>query len=121
MKVSPGFVDHLNDLFGALGAVRVRPMFGGAGVYIDKLMFALLDRDEGIYLRADAETRAAFEAAGSEPFRYPLKTGEQMEIGYWRIPDEALESSESAAEWGRLALEAALRKQAGKGRKPKKP
>ena len=116
MKVSPGFVDHLNDLFGALGAVRVRSMFGGVGVYAGDLMFAFLDHDETIYLRADAETRAAFEAVGSEPFRYPLKTGEEMEIGYWRIPEEALESPEAAAEWGRLALEAALRKRAGKPR-----
>ena len=112
MKVSAGFVDYLNDLFGALGVVRARPMFGGAGVYAGDLMFALLDHDETIYLRADAETRAAFEAAGSQPFRYPLKTGEEMELGYWRIPEEALDSPESAAEWGRLAIEAALRKKA---------
>ena len=119
MKVSTGFVDYLNDLFGALGVVRARPMFGGVGVYIDDLMFALLDRDETIYLRADAETRAAFEAAGSQPFRYRMKTGEEMEFGYWRIPEEALDSPESAAQWGRLALEAALRKKASKGPKPR--
>ena len=112
MKVSPGFVDYLQDLFGTLGTVRARPMFGGAGVYIDELMFALLDQDETIYLRADVETRAAFEIAGSQPFRYPLKTGEEMELGYWRIPEEALESPDAAAEWGRLALGAALRKKA---------
>ncbi len=117
MKVSPGFLDYLQDLFGALGTVRARSMFGGVGVYIDELMFAFLDRDETIYLRADAETRQAFEAAGSQPFRYALKTGEEFEIGYWRMPEDALESPESAAEWGRLALEAALRKGAGKGRK----
>ena len=29
MKVSASFVDHLDDLFCALGPVRVRPMFGG--------------------------------------------------------------------------------------------
>jgi DNA transformation protein len=92
-------------------------MFGGAGIYADELMFALLDRDETIYLRADAETRATFEAAGSQPFRYPLKTGEELELGYWRIPEEALESPEAAAEWGRLALDAAFRKRAEKGRK----
>jgi DNA transformation protein len=114
MKVGREFVDYLQDLFGVLGVVRVRPMFGGAGIYIDELMFGFLDRDESIYLRADDETRPAFEAVGSAPFRYPLKTGEEFEIGYWRMPDEALESPEEAAGWGRLALDAALRKMAAK-------
>ncbi len=49
MKVSRDFVDYLQDLFGQLGLVRVRAMFGGAGVYIDDLMFGLLDRDETLY------------------------------------------------------------------------
>ena len=73
MKVSPGFVDYLNDLFAALGPVRVRPMFGGVGVYAGELMFGFLDRDETIYLRVDDQTREAFEAVGSGPFRYPFE------------------------------------------------
>ncbi len=117
MKVSAAFVDYLNDLFAALGPVRVRPMFGGAGVYAGELMFGFLDRDETIYLRVDDQTREAFQAVGSAPFRYPLKTGEEFEIGYWRMPDEALESPEDAADWGRMALDAAMRKKAGKRRK----
>ena len=120
MKVSPDFVDHLQDLFGQLGQVRVRAMFGGAGVYLDDLMFGLLDRDETIYLRTDDENRSAFEAAGSAPFRYGLPSGEQMELGYWRMPDDALDSPEIAVGWGRLALEAAMRK-ASKSRKKHKP
>jgi DNA transformation protein len=117
VKVSRDFVDYLQDLFGQLGQVRVRAMFGGAGVYIDDLMFGLLDRDETLYLRTDDENRAAFEAAGSAPFRYPLPSGEEMGLGYWRMPDDALDSSEIAVGWGRLALEAAMRKKANKGRK----
>jgi DNA transformation protein len=114
MKVGPEFRDHLQDLFGALGTMRARSMFGGVGLYIAELMFGFLDRDETIHLRVDAETRPIFEAAGSEPFRYPLKTGEEMEIGYWRIPEVALDSPDDAVAWGRLALEAAMRKRASK-------
>ena len=114
MKVGPEFRDFLQDLFGALGPIRVKPMFGGAGIYAGELMFAFLDRDETIYLRTDADNRAAFEAAGSQPFRYPLKSGEEMEIGYWRLPDEALDSADEALMWGRLALEAAMRKREAK-------
>ncbi len=63
MKVTPAFVDYLNDVFAALGPIRARPMFGGAGVYAGDLMFGLLDRNETIYLRVDEQTREAFEAA----------------------------------------------------------
>ncbi len=117
MKASPEFVAYLQELFGALGPVRVKSMFGGAGVYAGELMIGLLDRDETLYLRADDDTRARFEAAGSSPFVYPLKDGSEMALGYWRIPEEALESPEEALAWGRLALDAALKKRAGKGRK----
>ena len=120
MKVTPAFVDYLNDLFAALGPVRARPMFGGAGVYAGDLMFGLLDRDETIYLRVDDQNREAFEAAGSQPFRYPLKTGEEMVLGYWRMPDEALESPDAAADWGRLAVDAATRKKAAKVKAPRR-
>ena len=112
MKLSGEFLAYLQDLFGALGPVRARSMFGGVGIYIDELMFGFLDRDETIYLRADDPSCEAFRAAGSQPFRYPLKTGEHMEIGYWRMPDEALESPDEAAGWGRIAVEAAMRKKA---------
>ena len=112
MKIGPEFLDFLQDLFGALGVVRARSMFGGVGLYIDELMFGFLDRDETIYLRVDDANRPAFEAAGSNPFRYPLKTGEEFEIGYWRMPEEALEQPELAAEWARGSLEAAMRKKA---------
>ena len=115
MKTSPEFVAYLQDLFGALGPVRVKSMFGGAGVYVAEHMVGFLDRDETLYLRVDDETKGQFEAAGSRPFAYPLKDGGEMEIGYWRIPEEALEAHDEALIWGRLALDAALRKQGRKG------
>ena len=118
MKVGPEFLAYLQDLFGAHGVVKAKSLFGGVGLYIDDLMFGFLDRDETIYLRADDANRPAFQAAGSNPFRYPLKTGEEFEIGYWRMPEEALEQPELAAEWARGSLDAAMRKRATQ--KPKR-
>ena len=47
-------------------------MFGGAGVYCDGVMFALVPRDT-LYFRVDDGNRAAYEAEGLEPFTYDGK------------------------------------------------
>ena len=51
---------------------------------------------------------AAFEAAGCEPFRYTMKDGREMTMGYWTAPEEALDSPEAMRPWARRAMEAAL-------------
>ena len=54
MALSREFADHLRDLFGALGPVETRRMFGGAGVYLGDAMIALVI-DDTLYMKADAE------------------------------------------------------------------
>lgn len=87
-------------------------MFGGHGLYIDELFVALIAFDT-LYLKADAQTRADFEAAGCRPFVYSAKTGE-MTMGYFTVPDEAMESSHAMGPWARRAIAAALRARAAK-------
>ncbi len=36
------FVDYLLDLMRTIGPVSARPMFGGYGIFLDGLMFALV-------------------------------------------------------------------------------
>jgi DNA transformation protein and related proteins len=104
--------NHCVELFEPLGAARSRRMFGGHGIYIDDLFVALIAYDR-IYLKTDAQTRAAFEAAGCEPFIYD-GAGKQVTMGYWSAPAEAMDSPAQMQPWARLALEAALRARAAK-------
>jgi DNA transformation protein and related proteins len=113
VAVSDGFAEHVRELLAPIGPVRIKRMFGGAGVYLDDAMFALLDDDE-LYIKADATTRAAFEAAGASPFRVVMK-GRTETMNYWRLP-EASEDPAETIRWARLGLEAALRT-----KRPKKP
>ena len=109
--------DSIRDLLAALGPVRVRKMFGGQGVWRDDLMFALEAGGE-LFLKADDETAKTFAAAGSRQFTY-ARDGRATAMGYWRLPDAALDDPDEAARWGRLALETARRAAAGK--RPKGP
>ena len=48
--------DHVSELFAQFRPVSVRRLFGGAGLYADGVMFAILSRDV-IYLKADDARR----------------------------------------------------------------
>lgn len=101
------FTLHCLELLAPLGRPRAKPMFGGVGLYVDDLFIALI-ADERLYLKVGAAQQPAFAAAGCEPFRYTMKDGREMTMGYWTAPDEALESPEAMRPWARLAMEAAL-------------
>ena len=58
MAVSEDFAAHVHELLGGLGVIRIKRMFGGAGVYVHDLVFGLLI-NETLYLKADDR-----EAAG---------------------------------------------------------
>jgi DNA transformation protein len=114
----PAFVEHCVELLAPLGAVRVRRMFGGWGLYVDDLFVAIIAFDR-LYLKAAADSREAFAAAGCEPFVYDAK-GQQVSLGYWTAPAEALESPELMLPWARRALQAALSARAAAIKRPRR-
>ena len=110
--MSDDFVDYVMELFGPFGTVGARRMFGGHGVYLDGLMFALVFGDT-LYLKADAMNRIEFEQAGCEMFGYARK-GKRATLNFFRAPEEAMESPELMLPWERSAYAAALRANAKK-------
>ncbi len=99
--------NYLNELFSAFGRVSVRRMFGGAGVFRDGLMFALV-ADGELFLKADANTQPAFEAEGMQPFTYG-KGAKRVVMSYWRMPERLLDEPDELADWARDAFKAAQR------------
>lgn len=118
------FVAHVVETMRAFAPVEAKPMFGGWGFYREGLFFALVAEDT-LYLKTDAENRAAFEARGCEPFVFQQKDGDTIVTSYLRAPEETLESPDAMAEWARLgyaaALRAAAKKRPAKPRGPKAP
>lgn len=96
-------------------------MFGGAGIFADGLMIALVSDGE-IFLKADEQTIPTLEAEGSRPFTYGAKN-RRVVMSYWRLPERLLDDPEELGNFARAALGAAHRAQAkkiksGKTRKP---
>jgi DNA transformation protein len=104
--------DDIGELFAAFTPVTVRRMFGGAGIYADGVMFALV-ADGTIYLKVDAGNAAAFEREGLAAFSYRRGSGRGIVMSYRRMPDRLYDDPEELAAWARDALAAAER-----GRKP---
>ena len=97
--------DDIGELFAAFGPVVVRRMFGGAGIYAEGIMFALV-ADGVIYLKADEKNSAAFDREKLEPFTYSAK-GKRTTMSYRRMPDRLYDDPAELAEWACAALAAA--------------
>ncbi|MEM9726166.1 MAG: TfoX/Sxy family protein [Pseudomonadota bacterium] len=91
------------------GPISHRKMFGGAGLYAEGAIFALIVDGE-LLLKADPQTApslaGAFAAAGAERWRYDGRN-KPVAMPYWSLPGEALDDPEVACDWAARAIAAA--------------
>ncbi len=119
MAVSPEYKTFVEDLFTPLGPVKVRSMFGGAGIFAPleegDVMFGLIAR-QTVYLKVDDENRLDFEQEGMEPFSF--EGGDKtVTMSYYQLPERLYDDPEELAAWGRRALAAARRAKAAQPKK----
>jgi DNA transformation protein len=100
--------EFIRELFCEFGAVQVRRMFGGAGLFADGVMFGLVS-DGQIYLKADTAMVPRFEGEGCGPFEYSTTKGKRALTSYWRLPDRLYDDPAELAQWAKLALGVARR------------
>jgi DNA transformation protein len=111
--------DFLIDLFADFGPVTIRPMFSGFGISADGTNFAMALRG-GLFLRADEQNIARFEAEGSKPFSYQTRAKTVTVGSYWQLPERLYDDPEELTEWARAALAAAQRAALRKGSRAKR-
>ena len=118
MPVHADFADFCCELLASVGNLRKRRMFGGWGLSIDGLTVAIvadLGHGDKLWLKADADARAVFEAAGCARFSYPMRQGDSTvdrSMNYYCPPDDAMDAAHAMAPWARLALQSALKARA---------
>jgi DNA transformation protein len=104
LRVTPAFRDFVLDQLAPLPQLWSKAMFGGIGLYSGECFFGIVAADE-LFFKVDLSNRAAYEAAGSEPFR-PV-AARPVSMSYWRVPIEVLEDSGELAAWALAAIRAA--------------
>jgi len=107
MKKHDEFVDYLLELMQPLGPVSAKAMFGGYGIYIDDIMFALV-ADDVLYLKTSAANLPDFEQHGLPPFSYE-RNGKAYNMSYSEAPAEVLDDTDVMQLWANKAIEAALK------------
>jgi len=118
MAFSKEFCAFVIDLLEPLGPVQSKRMFGGAGLYLDGTIFALLFGDE-LYLKVDDQNREDFVAEGMEPFT-PFEDGSTVLKSYHQCPAHLLDDPDDLCQWARASWEAGRRVQAANGKKGNK-
>ena len=100
------FVSYVVELMQVIGPVIARGMFGGHGLFLNGLMFALI-ADSVLYLKVDQDSSKAFKSRGLEPFSYNKK-GKEYRMSYYQAPEEVFEDQDEMTTWANRAYSAAV-------------
>ncbi|MEN8133549.1 MAG: TfoX/Sxy family protein [Pseudomonadota bacterium] len=111
MPINQHYIDYVLEQLEGIGTLRARRMFGGVGIYLDDIFFALI-ADDILRFKVDESNRDGYILAGMEPFRpYQDKT---MTLQYYEVPIEVLEDRETLADWARKAYRVGLKQKGTK-------
>lgn len=98
-----GFVDFVVEQLGDLGDVTAKAMFGGHGLYLGPVFFAIV-YDDRVYLKTDAATSGWYEERGMPTFR----PNERQDIkSYHEVPPDTVEDRAELLERAEAAVRAA--------------
>jgi DNA transformation protein len=118
MSFDEGLFAWVQEALEPLGAVTLRKMMGGATLYLDGVIFAIL-LDE-LWFKSDSESDSVWDAEGCERFSVTFKDGRVDTMNYRRAPTDVYDDPEAMRQWARIAVEAGLRGAAKKKPKRKK-
>jgi DNA transformation protein len=113
MSFDAGLLDWVKESLEPVGAVTHRPMMGGATVYLDGTIFAILVEDE-LWLKSDSQADSIWDSEGCERFSMTFKDGKVDTMNYRRAPLDVYDDADSLRSWAALAVEAGLRAAAKK-------
>lgn len=115
MAADPGLVAWVAEALEPMGHVSSRAMMGGATLYLDGAVFAIVAFDQ-LWFKADAQSDAIWDAQGCDRFTYEAK-GRTMTMNYRRAPDAVHDDADAMREWAGLAVQAGQRAPAKRRRR----
>ena len=108
MAAHQGLIDWVTEALAPIGTVTMRRMMGGATLYCNATIFAIVASDS-LWFKADALSDATWDAAGCDRFTYHMGEGRSGSMNYRRAPEDVYDDADALAEWARVGLEAGAR------------
>lgn len=108
MSVDAGLIDWVAEALAPVGTVTHRRMMGGATLYCDGTVFAIVASD-ALWFKGDATSDAEWDAARCERFTYARSDGTVATMNYRRAPDDVYDDPEAMHRWASLGIEAGRR------------
>lgn len=108
MATNPEYCDYIMDLLTPHYPVTTRKMFGGIGIFCEFGMCGLITSDDVYHGKVDDENREDYVAAAMPQF---------MNMPYYQVPIEVLDSDEAIGIWLKKSIAAARRASDKKGKK----
>ena len=107
MAVTSEQIEAARDLFGDVGPITTRKMFGGLGIYSEGTIFAILMSDGQLKLKGAGDMIETFDAEGWERWTYTRDGSDKITaMPYWSLPDALLDDPDEASAWAQRALAA---------------
>jgi DNA transformation protein and related proteins len=112
MAADAGLIGWVSECLEPIGKLTKRAMMGGATLYLDGIVFAIIDAD-ALWLKADSVSNAIWDAQGCARFTFQMgeKTGS---MNYRCAPDDVYDDVDAMIRWSALAVEAGMRAAAKK-------
>ena len=106
MRVSDGFRAYVLEQCTGVDRLHARAMFGGVGLYAGDIFFGIMAAD-ALYLKVDASTSGAYEAARMPAFRPYADKPTTMSCR--QVPVGVLEDADELTRWASTAIRVAAR------------
>ena len=109
MAVDEGLYAWVQEALEPLGSVTLRKMMGGATLYLDGIIFAIMVDGE-LWFKSDAEADPVWDAVSTERFTMAFKDGKIDSMNYRRAPSDVYDDAESMQRWTNVSVEAGRRR-----------
>ena len=108
MAFDQGLVDWIAEAMEPIGTVTLRKMMGGAVLYCDGTIFALVAED-AVWFKSDAVSDAIWDEAGCQRFSFTMNDGRVDVMNYRKGPDDVYDDADAMREWASLGIAAGFR------------
>ena len=109
MAYDEGLYAWVQEALEPLGSVSMRKMMGGATLYLDGAIFAIIV-DSDLWFKSDEEANPFWDGEGcTERFSVTFNDGTVDSMNYRRAPTDVYDDAEAMQRWASIARQAGTR------------